>query len=232
MMSLEEYKRLNYKMVVQYNSKEKSYFVEFPELPGCMADAETVTQAVEKALKAKDEWLEVALESGYKVPVPVEKPETTGRQTVRMPKSLHARVIERAEEEGVSQNQLILTFIAEGLQGTETRDLSTKVIGACQEMIKQVSENTRSCPIMASARGPWLKYAATEGISADIHYVLTPHGRALYQASLVATVAQSGTSEIQSTGFVASTGVYVNTKLAGFTVGEHEERPPLALVAG
>ncbi len=138
MMSLDEYKRLNYKMVVQYNSKEKSYFVEFPELPGCMADAETLAEAVEKALRVKDEWIEVALESGYRISVPVETPDTTGRQTVRMPKSLHARVIDKAEAEGVSQNQLILTFIAEGLQRAETRDLSMQVINECQQIIKRL----------------------------------------------------------------------------------------------
>lgn len=140
MMSLEEYKRLNYKMVVQYNVKEKAYFVEFPDLPGCMADAETATEAVENALKAKDEWLEVAVESGYEIPAPVERPETTGRQTVRMPKSLHAQVIERAEQEGVSQNQLILTFIAEGLRRAEGRDLSGKMIEKCDQIISKLNE--------------------------------------------------------------------------------------------
>jgi antitoxin HicB len=122
MKSLEEYKKLSYKAVVQYDSKEDSYFVEFPELPGCMSDATTATEAIEKALKAKDEWLKIAYDAGYRIPEPVGKFETTGRQTVRMQKSLHARVIERAEDEGVSQNQLIISFIVEGLAGTTKKD--------------------------------------------------------------------------------------------------------------
>ena len=136
MMSLEEYKGLNYKMVVQYDSKEKCYFVEFPELPGCVVDAETPTEAVEKALRAKDEWLEVALEAGYEIHVPSQRLETTGRQTVRMPKSLHARLIERAEEEGVSQNQLILSYIAKGIERAEAEDSYKKIAKTQDEIVK------------------------------------------------------------------------------------------------
>jgi predicted RNase H-like HicB family nuclease len=128
MKSLEEYKKLNYKAIVQFEPKEDSYFVEFPELPGCMADAATAAEAIEKALKAKDEWLEIAFDAGYKIPKPAAKLETTGRQTVRMPKSLHARVLERAEEEGVSQNQLILSFIAEGLARMANQEIENKVL--------------------------------------------------------------------------------------------------------
>jgi antitoxin HicB len=140
MKSLEEYKKLNYKAVVQYDQKEDSYFVEFPELPGCMADAATAADAIEKALKAKDEWLEIAFEAGYKIPEPAVKLETTGRQTVRMPKSLHARVLERAEEEGVSQNQLILSFIAEGLTKTSNQEVITRELQEIQGLRKELSK--------------------------------------------------------------------------------------------
>jgi antitoxin HicB len=146
MKSLEEYKKLDYKMVVQYDSKEKCFFVDFPELPGCMADGDTAAEAVEKALRVRDEWLEVALNSGYKIPEPTERVETTGRQTTRMPKSLHARLIERAEEEGVSQNQLILSYISEGLARAETGQATKEVLtqahglaGVLADMIRDVS---------------------------------------------------------------------------------------------
>ena len=134
MKSLKEYKKLNYKAVVQYDPKTRSYFVEFPDLPGCMTDAETASEAIEKALKIKDEWLEIAFDAGYSIPEPAERIETTGRQTVRMPKSLHARVIKRAEDEGVSQNQLILSFISEGLARTRDQGSMTKELAEIRDL--------------------------------------------------------------------------------------------------
>jgi len=235
MMSLEDYKSLNYKMVVQYDAKERSYFIEFPELPGCMADAGTVSEALEKALKAKGEWLEVAVESGYDIPLPVEKPETTGRQTVRMPKSLHARVIGRAEEEGVSQNQLILTFIAEGLQRIANRELSAKVMDVCQKMVEQVSENRSHRPIVVNAGSSWLNPGVIETEIAGSHYLPTPFRDiwGFYNPICVTTMAQSGTAEMQtiSTSVLSIAGRCASLHLVGTGIGEREETTPLAVAA-
>jgi antitoxin HicB len=39
----------------------------------------------------------------------------SGRFVTRLPKSIHAKLAERAKSEGVSLNTLVLAFIAEGL---------------------------------------------------------------------------------------------------------------------
>ncbi len=122
MKSLEGYQKLNYKMEIEFNPEEKAYFVNFPELPGCMADGKTPNEAVKEAIKVKNKWLEIALKSGWSVPEPQPKPDTSGRLTLRLPKYLHKKLIERAEQEGVSQNQLMVVYVSEGLERKTAED--------------------------------------------------------------------------------------------------------------
>jgi len=42
-------------------------------------------------------------------------PEVSGKFVTRLPKSVHAKLAERAKAEGVSLNTLVLAFVAEGL---------------------------------------------------------------------------------------------------------------------
>lgn len=119
--TLEYYQGLQYRMVFDYDSDDNVYFVSFPELPGCLAHGETAQKALEVALKVKNEWLEMALKTGWDIPEPVAIPETSGRLTVRFPKYLHKKLIDRANVEGISQNQLVGILVAEGLQERKER---------------------------------------------------------------------------------------------------------------
>ena len=89
------------------------YLVEFPDLPGCMSDGETVEEAIANGLDAKHAWLTVAREEGR--PIPQPGGQLSGKWVQRVPKSLHTRLVERAEREGVSLNTLVVSLIAEGL---------------------------------------------------------------------------------------------------------------------
>jgi antitoxin HicB len=131
---LNYYKGLHYKMVIDYDADEEVYVVRFPHLPGCIMHAETAEEAVRLGLQVKGEWLELAFRKGWTIPEPPADLEMTGRLTLRLPKSLHKKVIDRAEGEGVSQNQLILSFIAEGLGKAETEDF-LKIAAKQDEMI-------------------------------------------------------------------------------------------------
>ena len=89
------------------------YLVEFPDLPGCMSDGETVEEAITNALDAKHAWLTVARDEARSIPQPGGG--LSGKWVQRVPKSLHTRLVERAEREGVSLNTLVVSLIAEGL---------------------------------------------------------------------------------------------------------------------
>lgn len=89
------------------------YLIEFPDLPGCISDGETVDEAIANGMEAKQAWLAVAREEDRAIPEPGG--QMSGKWVQRVPKSLHSRLVERAEREGVSLNMLVVSLIAEGL---------------------------------------------------------------------------------------------------------------------
>ncbi len=94
---------------------DEGFLIQVPDLPGCMTAGETMEEAVELLPDAMMGWLTVSLEHGDAIPEPSVTATYSGRVLVRMPKSLHRRLIERAEEEGVSANQLAVAILAKGL---------------------------------------------------------------------------------------------------------------------
>lgn len=59
-----------YTMIISWSDDDQAYIVSVPELPGCMADGKTPTEAVENAEIIIQEWIECALEDGDKIPEP------------------------------------------------------------------------------------------------------------------------------------------------------------------
>ena len=70
--NLKYYLALNYPMVIRWDADDKVFFVEFPDLPGCMAHGKTPTSAVKRAQKIKKEWLKDALSSKVEIAEPTD----------------------------------------------------------------------------------------------------------------------------------------------------------------
>jgi len=100
------------------------FLVTFPDLPGCISDGETPEEAVRNGLDAAKSWLNTAHE--YNDPIPVPGETSSGRFITRLPKSLHARLVSRARQEGVSMNALVTSFLAESLGKQDARLKSHK----------------------------------------------------------------------------------------------------------
>ncbi|MEW6186518.1 MAG: type II toxin-antitoxin system HicB family antitoxin [Thermodesulfobacteriota bacterium] len=90
------------------------FLVTFPDLPGCMADGETIDEAIVEAKDAFKCWMEAQKKWGREYPKPTAT-GTSGKFVQRLPKSLHAKLVKRAKQEGVSLNTLVLALIAEGI---------------------------------------------------------------------------------------------------------------------
>ncbi len=90
------------------------YLIEFPDLPGCMSDGETIEEAIVNGEDAKRCWIAAMKEAGRPIPPPAAE-SYSGKWQLRAPKSLHRRLAERAKCEGVSLNTLAVTLLAEGL---------------------------------------------------------------------------------------------------------------------
>ncbi|HQA08022.1 MAG TPA: toxin-antitoxin system HicB family antitoxin [Syntrophomonadaceae bacterium] len=93
------------------------WLAEVPELPGCLADGDSLDEALNNLKDIIGSWLEVAYEEGKEIPPPRlhSEDDYSGKFTVRIPKTLHRLLVEEAEKEGVSLNQLVLSLISYNL---------------------------------------------------------------------------------------------------------------------
>jgi antitoxin HicB len=90
------------------------FLVTFPDLPGCMADGKSMEEAIIEGKDAFSCWMDAQKEWGREYPQPMAQ-GTSGKFVQRLPKSLHAKLVRRAKQEGVSLNTLVLALIAEGI---------------------------------------------------------------------------------------------------------------------
>lgn len=96
------------------------FLISFPDLPGCVSDGETISEAVRRGKEAFQSWVSARVQDRIPVPEPSRPEERSlgeysGRFVQRIPRSLHAELAARAEAEGVSLNSLVLALIANGL---------------------------------------------------------------------------------------------------------------------
>ena len=91
------------------------YLVSFPDFNECIADGETIEEAIAEGQQALAAVIATLEANGLPVPKPGSYGAYSGKFVQRLPKSLHARLQSRARLEGVSINTLATTYIAEGL---------------------------------------------------------------------------------------------------------------------
>lgn len=145
---LEYYLGLRYPITL-VEEAEGGYTALIPDLPGCVSVGETVEEALGMVEDARRLWLEVAYEHGDEIPLPSTMRPYGGKVLVRMPASLHRRLAEGAEAEGVSLNQHIVGLLSEAsaLRAVrhELRSLQECVLALQQHMDDwKGSQKTRS----------------------------------------------------------------------------------------
>jgi predicted RNase H-like HicB family nuclease len=92
------------------------YVIVFPDLPGCMTQVDAIEEVGAAAAEIKQLWIEAELAQGRDIPRPSMPEEFSGKFNVRIPKSLHRRLAERADDEGVSLNQYVVALLAAGVE--------------------------------------------------------------------------------------------------------------------
>ncbi len=110
-------KTLNYYLSLPYTveltqTPDEGWFVRVKELPGCISQGETPEEALSMIKEAMVLWLETALEDGLPIPEPRSEEAFSGKFMVRVPRSLHRDLVDRAKEEGVSLNQYVNVALA------------------------------------------------------------------------------------------------------------------------
>ena len=62
-----------YEVILYWSNEDNSYLAEVPDLAGCMADGETMAEALENIHTVIEEWLETARIMGKDIPEPKGK---------------------------------------------------------------------------------------------------------------------------------------------------------------
>jgi predicted RNase H-like HicB family nuclease len=115
--TLAEYVALSYTVVLR-KDEEGDFVARIEELPGCVAHAATATEALEILGDVQREWISDAIERGDPIPLPAtEEGLPSGKWLQRVPRTLHAKLVRRARNEGVSLNLLVSTILAEAVGG-------------------------------------------------------------------------------------------------------------------
>lgn len=91
------------------------YLIEIPDLPGCIADGDSLEEALRNAEGAVQEWMAAASAEGRAIPKPGSADLYSGKWVQRVPKTLHMRLASQARREGVSLNAFATALLAEGL---------------------------------------------------------------------------------------------------------------------
>ncbi len=94
---------------------EGGYVVEFPDLPGCLTQVETLEEIPYMVEDVRSGWLECEYDRDpTDIPLPSYPVEYSGRFDVRIPKLLHRLLSDAAERDGVSLNQYVVALLARG----------------------------------------------------------------------------------------------------------------------
>ena len=88
------------------------YVIMFPNLPGCMTQVESLDEVGPMADEIRTLWIETEFERGAQIPPPSYPEQHSGRFVLRLPRSLHHTLAERAKREGVSLNHYVVTLLA------------------------------------------------------------------------------------------------------------------------
>jgi len=120
-------KDINYYSNVKYplsvvQDEDGSYFVEYPDLKGCISCGDTIDEAISMAEDAKLNWLQTAIENNIDIPMPKDLASYSGNFKIRMPKSLHKELANTAKNEGISMNQLCVYLLSKNLKLTDLND--------------------------------------------------------------------------------------------------------------
>lgn len=150
--TVEEYVNRQYRYVV-IAEREGGYFIKYPDLPGCVSQVDTEDEVGQAAVEIKRLWIESAFDDGIEIPDPSFPEEASGKFNLRLPKSLHRRLVEVAEEEGVSLNQMVVSLLSERLAASEANTKLDEITVALRRIEQNLAQSIRrhdSEPVQSS----------------------------------------------------------------------------------
>lgn len=111
----------NYGFKIFWSNDDNAFIATCPEFPGLSAHGGTEEEALREAKVALELFVEDMQESGETLPAPLLAHSYSGQFRLRLPRTLHRQLAERAEEEGVSLNSLAMTYLSSGVAAAQSR---------------------------------------------------------------------------------------------------------------
>jgi len=102
-----------YSINIIWSDEDEGYIATIPEFPGLSAFGDTPEEAIEEANIALAGFIEVFKEDGCKIPEPQTLNTFSGQTRLRLPKSLHSKLSQQANREGVSFNTYMVQLLSE-----------------------------------------------------------------------------------------------------------------------
>lgn len=108
-----EYMKKTYRFELIEDHVDGGFGIRYPDLPGCISFGDTADLAIANGEDARKEWIWASIEEGRKIPEPFCAENFSGQFKIRMPKSLHMHLAEKAKEEGISMNQYCVYLLSQ-----------------------------------------------------------------------------------------------------------------------
>ena len=102
-----------YSIRIVWSDEDEGYIATSPEFEDLSAFGTSAGEAIAELESVVRLAIETYRDSGWSLPEPKRVHEHSGQLRVRLPKSLHARLADEAERDGVSLNTLIVTYLSE-----------------------------------------------------------------------------------------------------------------------
>jgi antitoxin HicB len=117
-----------YPAQVFYSEEDEGFIAVATDLPGCSAFGDTQEQAVAELRDAIDAWRMAAEKAGNPVPAPSQQhldELPSGKILLRLPRTLHAQLIDQAKHENVSLNQHLVFVLTASTSSVFMRTAAT-----------------------------------------------------------------------------------------------------------
>lgn len=123
-------KTFRYRILVEWSPEDETFVARVPALQYLAAHGDTPEEAAHEARVAAEGMLKSYAARGRRVPESESATDFSGQVRLRMPKSLHERLVQLATFEAVSLNTLMVSFLSEaaGFQWQRPTDPSGAMI--------------------------------------------------------------------------------------------------------
>lgn len=111
----------NYSYNVVWSEQDNCYIATSPEFQRVSAFGDTPQEALNELSIVMEGVIETYEEEGWPLPEPRKKQKYSGQFRVRLPKSLHQQLAEKADIEEVSLNTLVVQYLSASVAEANSR---------------------------------------------------------------------------------------------------------------